>query len=97
MGEEELRAALHQVASALDELTAKDIEAPDQVRLALDVAREAVRKGVPDVHMYCLESLDEIPAAREEIEEAEKEGIQLHMRYGPKRILGTTGRLQASN
>ena len=93
MSEVELRDALQQVASALDELTAKDIEAPDQVRLALDVAREAVRKGVPDVHMYCLESLDEIPAAREEIEEAEKEGIQLHMRYGPKRIVGYDGKV----
>jgi NAD-dependent dihydropyrimidine dehydrogenase PreA subunit len=43
--------------------------------------------------MYCLESLDEIPAAREEIEEAEKEGIQLHMRYGPKRIVGYDGKV----
>jgi NADPH-dependent glutamate synthase beta subunit-like oxidoreductase len=93
MTEEELRAALRQVTSALDELTTRDIEAPDQVRLALDVAREAVRKGVPDVHMYCLESLDEIPAAREEIEEAEKEGIQLHMRYGPKRVIGSDGKV----
>ncbi len=95
MSEEELRASLRQVASALDELTAMDVEAPDQVRLALDVAREAIRKGVPDVHMYCLESLDEIPAAREEIEEAEREGIKLHMRYGPRRILGHDGKVSA--
>jgi hypothetical protein len=66
-----LRVALHQAAAALEELTAKDQEAPDEVRLALDVAREAIRKGVPEVHMFCLENLDEIPAAREEIEEAE--------------------------
>ena len=88
MGEEELRATLHTAAASLEELTVQDTEAPDQVRLALDVAREAVRKGVPEVHMYCLENLDEIPAAREEIEEAEKEGIRLHTRFGPKRILG---------
>jgi len=93
MTETELRAALRQAASALDELTAKGIEAPDQIRLALDVAREAIRKGVPEVHMYCLESLEEIPAAREEIEEAEKEGIRLHTRYGPKRILGRDGKV----
>jgi ferredoxin len=59
----------------------------------LDVAREAIRKGVPEVHMYCLENLDEIPAAREEIEEAEKEGIKLHTRYGPKRIVGEGGKV----
>jgi NADPH-dependent glutamate synthase beta subunit-like oxidoreductase/ferredoxin len=93
MSETELRAALHQAASALEQLTAREPEAPDEVRLALDVAREAIRKGVPEVHMYCLESLDEIPAAREEIEEAEKEGIRLHTRFGPKRILGGDGKV----
>lgn len=93
MTEAELRAALHRAAAALEELTAKDTEAPDEVRLALDVAREAIRKGVPEVHMFCLENLDEIPAAREEIEEAEREGIKLHTRFGPKRILGREGKV----
>ena len=93
MNEAELRGALHQAASALEQLTAREPEAPDEVRLALDVAREAIRKGVPEVHMYCLESIDEIPAAREEIEEAEKEGIRLHTRFGPKRIVGSDGKV----
>jgi formate dehydrogenase (NADP+) beta subunit len=93
MNEAELRAALRTAAATLEELTVQESEAPDQVRLALDVAREAVRKGVPEVHMYCLENLDEIPAAREEIEEAEKEGIRLHTRFGPKRILGSDGKV----
>src|SRR5215472_9807876 len=88
MTEAELRTALHEAAAALENLTAREPEAPDEVRLALDVAREAIRKGVPEVHMYCLENLSEIPAAREEIEEAEKEGIRLHTRFGPKRIIG---------
>jgi len=93
MSETELRQALREAASALEQLTTREVEAPDQVRLALDVAREAIRKGVPEVHMYCLENLDEIPAAREEIEEAEKEGIRLHTRFGPKRILGSGGKV----
>src|ERR1022692_3528538 len=93
MSEAELRGALHQAASALEQLTAREPEAPDEVRLALDVAREAIRKGVPEVHMYCLENVDEIPAAREEIEEAEKEGIKLHTRWGPKKIVGDNGRV----
>jgi NADPH-dependent glutamate synthase beta subunit-like oxidoreductase len=92
MSEAELRGALHQAASALEQLTAREPEAPDEVRLALDVAREAIRKGVPEVHMYCLENLDEIPAAREEIEEAEREGIRLHPRFGPRRIVGRDGK-----
>jgi NADPH-dependent glutamate synthase beta subunit-like oxidoreductase/NAD-dependent dihydropyrimidine dehydrogenase PreA subunit len=94
MSEAELRGALHQAASALEQLTAREPEAPDEVRLALDVAREAIRKGVPEVHMYCLENVDEIPAAREEIEEAEREGIRLHTRFGPKRILGEDGKVR---
>jgi formate dehydrogenase beta subunit len=93
MSEAELRTALRTATATLEELTAQDSEAPDQVRLALDVAREAVRKGVPEVHMYCLENLDEIPAAREEIEEAEKEGIRLHTRFGPNRVLGRDGKV----
>jgi NADPH-dependent glutamate synthase beta subunit-like oxidoreductase/NAD-dependent dihydropyrimidine dehydrogenase PreA subunit len=93
MSEGELRVALRRAAAALEELTTKDAEAPDEVRIALDVAREAIRSGVPEVHMYCLESLDEIPAAREEIEEAEEEGIHLHTRYGPRRILGRDGKV----
>ena len=95
MSEADLRTALHQAASALEQLTAREPEAPDEVRLALDVAREAIRKGVPEVHMYCLENLDEIPAAREEIEEAEKEGIRLHTRFGPRRIVGQDGKVSA--
>jgi NADPH-dependent glutamate synthase beta subunit-like oxidoreductase/ferredoxin len=94
MNEVELRSALQQATAALEQLTAGETQAPDQVRLGLDAAREAIRKGVPEVHMYCLESLDEIPAAHEEIEEAEKEGIHLHPRYGPKRILGADGKVQ---
>ncbi len=93
MSESELRSALHEAAAALEQLTAREPEAPDEVRLALDVAREAIRKGVPEVHMYCLESLEEIPAAHEEIEEAEKEGIRLHTRFGPKRIVGQEGKV----
>lgn len=93
MSESELRSALHQAASALEQLTAREPEAPDEVRIALDVAREAIRKGVPEVHMFCLENLDEIPAAREEIEEAEKEGIHLHTRFGPKRIVASDGKV----
>src|SRR5262249_36250894 len=94
MSEVELRAALQKATGALEELTSRADEVPTDVRIALDVAREAVRKGVPEVHMYCLENLDEIPAAREEIEEAEREGIKLHTRYGPRRIYGDDGKVK---
>ena len=45
--------------------------------VAMDVARTALRAGSDDVSMYCLESRDEMPAAKDEIEEALEEGIKI--------------------
>jgi NADPH-dependent glutamate synthase beta subunit-like oxidoreductase/ferredoxin len=58
---------------------------------ALDVARSAVRFGAREVTVCCLESEAEMPAAGDEIEEAEAEGIRFRHRIGPKRFLGTGG------
>ena len=60
---------------------------------ALDVARSAIRFGAKEVHIVCLESLEEMPADREEIAEARREGIVIHPRRGPRRILGEHGRV----
>jgi formate dehydrogenase beta subunit len=57
---------------------------------AFDVARMAVRMGARDVRVVALEARDEMPAHEYEIEEAEVEGIAIHHRLGPNRILGTT-------
>jgi ferredoxin len=43
------------------------------------------------VHLVCLENRDEMPAALEEIEEAEEEGIIMHPGLGPKQIIGENG------
>jgi formate dehydrogenase beta subunit len=58
---------------------------------ALDVARSAIRFGARMVTVCSLESESEMPAAREEIEEAEKEGIRFLHRVGPKRLVGGEG------
>jgi len=60
---------------------------------ALDVARSAIRFGAKEVHIVCLEPLDAMPADREEIHEAQKEGIVIHAGRGPQRILGEGGRV----
>ena len=60
---------------------------------ALDVARSAVRFGAKEVHIVCLESLETMPADREEIREAQREGIVIHAGRGPHRILGEAGRV----
>jgi formate dehydrogenase beta subunit len=61
---------------------------------ALDVARSAVRFGAREVTVCCLESESEMPAAAEEVEEAEREGIRFRPRLGPKRFLGGAGRVE---
>lgn len=55
----------------------------------LDAARAAIRAGVRSVTVVALESFAEMPAAFEEIEEAESEGIHIVYRRGPHRIVGT--------
>ncbi len=60
---------------------------------AFDVARSAIRFGAKEVHIVCLESLEAMPADREEIAEARREGIVIHSGRGPQRILGEAGRV----
>jgi formate dehydrogenase beta subunit len=60
---------------------------------ALDVARSAVRFGAKEVHMVCLEDWDEMPAAKDEIEQAIEERIQIHPRKGPSNIIGREGKV----
>ena len=56
---------------------------------AMDAARGALRGGASEVHVVSLESLAELPAARtvqgrDELREAEEEGIRLHPAWGPQ-------------
>ena len=59
----------------------------------MDISLSALRMGAREVGLVCLEKRDEMPAALEEIEEAETEGILMHPGFGPKRVLGRDGRV----
>lgn len=61
--------------------------------VAVDVARTALRAGASEVSMFCLESRDTMPAAKDEIQEAEEEGIAIHNSWGPKEILTENGQV----
>ena len=63
------------------------------MREMMDVAREAMRVGARSVHVVCLESREEMPAADFEIEEALDEGIEIEPRVGPLRIVENGGRV----
>jgi NADPH-dependent glutamate synthase beta subunit-like oxidoreductase len=78
---------------ALGETEQRSDEASDAVHEALDVARTALRLGVAEVKMISLESWDELPASKFEIEEALEEGITIHPRLGPNRIIGKNGKV----
>jgi ferredoxin len=64
-------------------------------REMMDVSLSALRLGAQEVHLVCLETRAEMPAALEEIEEAEEEGIIIHPGFGPKQIIGENGRAVA--
>lgn len=63
--------------------------------VAVDVARTAIRVGAESVSMYCLESRDGMPAAADEVHEAEEEGITVENGWGPKEILTESGQVKA--
>jgi NADPH-dependent glutamate synthase beta subunit-like oxidoreductase len=63
--------------------------------VAVDVARTAMRVGSSEVSMFCLESRDIMPAAVDEVEEAEGEGVTVQNSWGPKEILTENGRVKA--
>ena len=56
--------------------------------VAIDVARTARRLGTAEIHLFCLEERDEMPAHAWEIAEAEHEGIIMHPGWGPVLIVG---------
>src|ERR1700686_2302684 len=60
-------------------------------REMVDISLSALRMGAREVNLVCLEPRDQMPAALEEIVEAEEEGIKMHPGLGPKRILGKDG------
>jgi formate dehydrogenase beta subunit len=68
-----------------------------EVRVALDAAREARRRGALEVTVVSLEQLEEMPAmrsvqGREEMDVTRDEGIDFMPGWGPKRIVGENGR-----
>ena len=61
--------------------------------VAVDVARTAVRYGADKVTMLCLEQRDEMPAAEDEVLEAEEEGITVQCGWGPKEMIVKDGKV----
>ena len=60
---------------------------------AIDAARVAIRLGAVNVNVLYRRTRDEMPAYPEEIEEAEREGIRIHLLVAPERMLVEHGRV----
>ena len=63
--------------------------------VAIDVALTALRLGANEVTLACLEAREEMPANPWEIEEALEEGVILMPSWGPKQIVGKSGRVSS--
>jgi formate dehydrogenase beta subunit len=74
-----------------DQLTSSEMDVV--MKEFMDVSRQALRMGAREVHLVCLESRVEMPAAEEEIEEGLMEGIRIHPSLGPKQFVGKNGKL----
>ncbi len=61
--------------------------------VALDCARSAIRLGAETVELYYRRSRNEMPAIPEELDEAAREGIGIHLLVSPGKILGRADRV----
>jgi len=61
--------------------------------VAIDVARSALRLGSKQVDLYYRRSRKEMPAIPEEVEEAIREGVNIHLLTAPVRMIGRSGKL----
>ncbi|MFC1989252.1 FAD-dependent oxidoreductase [Chloroflexota bacterium] len=59
--------------------------------VALDAARTALRLEAKEAHVACLESRQDMPAFRWEIESAEREGVRIHPSLAPQQFVSKGG------
>ncbi len=60
--------------------------------VAIDAARSALRLGATEVSILYRREKDDMPAYREEIDEAEKEGVAIHTLVAPKQVVIKDGK-----
>jgi NADH-quinone oxidoreductase subunit F len=70
------------------DLTGKRVAVVGGGDVAIDAVRSAWRLGASEVHLIYRRSRGDMPAHADEVEGAEKEGIQFHFLTNPSRVLG---------
>ncbi len=61
--------------------------------VAIDAARVSARSGAAEVTQLCLESAEEMPASKEEVREANEDGVTIKNSWGPKEVLTKDGKV----
>jgi len=69
----------------------EELEEERELRYVIHAARAAVRSGAEEVRMVSLESRQEMPAWKSEVEDSQREGIIFDNGWGIKEILGENG------
>ncbi len=95
---EELKGVLSGIDFLKDVNLGKEIDLKDKKvavigggNVAIDSSRSALRLGAKDVQILYRRTKMDMPAHKEEIEEAEKEGIKMNFLTTPVEILGNNG------
>jgi len=77
---------LHQISQGNPVEIGEKIAVIGGGNVAIDVALTALRSGGKQVHLFCLEDRDHMPASKSEIEQALDEGVIIHNAWGPASI-----------
>jgi len=96
--------SLSGVVSALDFLRDFNLGIPVEVprkavvvgggNAAMDAARTLLRLGAEEVNVVYRRTKSEMPAIPEEIEDAEKEGVNFHFLMAPLEVIGENGKVK---
>lgn len=87
------RSAAREVVKQSDDTVSDDKIQAVATHEMVDISLSALRMGAREVDIVCLEPRHEMPAALEEIEEAETEGIIMRAGFGPKQVIGCDGKV----
>jgi len=89
--QQQLAAETRGSATLPDHLTKSEMDVA--MKEFMDVSRAALRMGAREVHLVCLESREQMPASQEEIREGLEEGMHIQPSLGPKRFIGSNGKV----
>jgi len=59
--------------------------------VAIDVARTALRLGAAEVHIVYRRRREDMPAYKEEVDQADEEGVKMHFLLSPIAVIGENG------